>query len=732
MTKYNNNQSALWLDIKFYKIICSIWLTIILTVLSPLSFAEEAADMGTDPFATSSVKDKNVEALIREIFPEATRIDAKDTENKVWPIYVAFQQVGYAFESQDFIKIQGFAGDIINLLIGIDNDGQIMGVRVLFQHEPIFMHGLGPGALDLFLAQYPGHSVSERIIVDSSRSRSTSAAGEGGAIFDGVTKATVSVIAANDTLLTAALEVARKVLGKFVQATSSLPKMDMYEPLDWDELLEKKLVGRWQITREQLETALDRELTDYPGYGFDDPEVKVISDIYYAYLNAPMIGKNVLGEHDYARLMESIKPGEHIVGVMSDGPYSFLEDDFRPGKIPTRMSLYQNELPLLIRDMAFFRFFDRNPPSTVPDLPNFRLLKIKGNAGYDPAQKLTIQLNFDLRQNHLLGDNINQNSSHQFPSTLFYKPEVVEEKRIPIWKRLWKSRVMEISITLISLIILTLIFVKQRALSRHPKLIQYGRWVFMLFTLFFIGFYAQGQLSVVNIYTVLISLRDGFKFDVFLLDPVLFIIWTYTFITLFIWGRGIFCGWLCPFGALQEILSNIAKALKFPQIRIKEPLHRGLQKIKYLIIAALSVICFYDIGLAQTLSEIEPFKTSITLLFIREWYFVAFAVGLLAIGMFVHKFYCRYVCPLGAGLAILGRFHLFKWLDRRSDCGKPCQVCNVRCEIKAIPKAGEIDYKECIQCLECLVIYNDDHQCAPVMVANKRSNKQFVNLKTIR
>lgn len=708
---------------KIYKPIFLVLIVFIGAGFCTFSLAEDVANTGTNPFSDTPIADKRIEGLINEIFPSASRIDKKDPEKKVWPIYVAFQQVGYAFESRDFVQIQGFAGDIINLLIGIDNDGQIMGVRVLYQHEPIFMHGLGIGALEEFLAQYPGHSVSERIIVDSSRSQSASSAGQGSLIFDGVTKATVSVIAANDTLLTAALEVTRKVLGKFVQEAASLPKMDVFEALNWQQLLDKKLVGHWAVTREQLETALDRNLSDYSGYGFDDPGVDVITEIYYAYLNSPIIGKNVLGEQDYARLMETIKPDEHIFGVMSQGPYSFLEDNFRPGKIPTRFSLYQNELPLLIRDMAFYAFHDQHLPSKTPKLANFRLLKIKGNTGFDPSKELSIRLNYDLRLNHLLGNNVSLNSSHQLPAELFYKPVVVDEKRIPIWKRLWKSRVMEIAVTVFALVLLTIIFIKQRTLSKHPRVVKYGRWAFMLFTVFFIGFYAQGQLSVVNIYTVLLSLRDGFKLNVFLLDPVLFIIWLYTFVTLFIWGRGVFCGWLCPFGALQEILSRLGKALKFPQIRIKETKHKRLQKIKYVLVAGLSVLCFYDLGLAQTLSEVEPFKTSITLVFDREWYFVAFAVGLLVLGMFIHKFYCRYVCPLGAGLAILGHFHLFEWLDRRKDCGKPCQVCNVRCEIKAIPKTGKVDYDECIQCLECLVIYNDEHQCAPVMLANKRAKK---------
>ncbi len=693
---------------------------------APDVLADTSPDKINTPLAEHSLENGRVKSLIMEMFPTATHIGKKDNKQSVWPVYMRSQRVGYAFESKDFTQIQGFAGDIINLLIGLDNEGKLKGVSILFQHEPIFMHGLGPEAFDKFLSQYPGHFVSERIIVDSGRSHSVTSNSGGGLIFDGVTKATVSVIAANDTLLTSALEVARKGLGKFIQAASSQPKMDLFEPLSWQQLLDKKFVGHWTVTRDQLENKLGRKLTDYPDYGFEDPDMKVISEVYYAYLNPPIIGKNILGERDYARLLETIEPGEHVIGVMSKGPYDYLEEGFRPGKVPTRLSFYQNELPVLIRDMDFFRFFEKTLPETIPDLPNFKLLKISGHAGFNPAQPLTIQMNYDLRQNHLIGDNINQRSHHQLPSTLFIKTDALEEKPEPIWKRLWHSRLVEIFITLASLTVLSLIFIKQRTLSKYPRLIRYGRWAFLFFTLFFLGFYAQGQLSVVNIYTVLLSLKDGFKLDVFLLDPILFILWLYTFITLFIWGRGVFCGWLCPFGALQEMIAWVAKTLKIPQFKLTAPSHQKLQNLKYFIVTVLCVICFYDLALAQTLSEIEPFKTTITLGFDREWYFVVFAVGLLAIGLFVHKFYCRYVCPLGAGLAILGRFHLFKWLDRRKDCGKPCQVCHVRCGIKAIKKTGQIDYSECIQCLECLVIYNDQQQCAPVMLKNKRAFKPAV------
>ncbi|HIL93708.1 MAG TPA: hypothetical protein EYG47_02615, partial [Cycloclasticus sp.] len=104
----------------FRKIIFTLFLFSIAGYM-PSVLAVKKADTGTNPFSDNPITDVRVEGLIKEIFPNATRIDSKDPEKKVWPIYVAFQQVGYAFESQDFIRIQGFAGDIINLLIGIDN-----------------------------------------------------------------------------------------------------------------------------------------------------------------------------------------------------------------------------------------------------------------------------------------------------------------------------------------------------------------------------------------------------------------------------------------------------------------------------------------------------------------------------------------------------------------------------------------------------------------------------------
>ncbi len=163
----------------------------------------------------------------------------------------------------------------------------------------------------------------------------------------------------------------------------------------------------------------------------------------------------------------------------------------------------------------------------------------------------------------------------------------------------------------------------------------------------------------------------------------------------------------------------MGKKLGVKQVNIPGPLHRRALKLKYILLAVLILASFYSLTLAERLAEVEPFKTAVTLMFVRAWPFLSYAVALLAAGMFIHKFYCRYLCPLGAGLAIIGKLRRFEWLDRRAECGNPCQLCRHRCGINAIEKSGAIDYNECIQCFECVVILRDKRQCAPQRVAGK-------------
>ncbi|MGI9284966.1 MAG: hypothetical protein ACR2P1_06225 [Pseudomonadales bacterium] len=145
------------------------------------------------------------DVLIKELIPKVTVIGDKDEVFPVWPVYQLNELIGYAFESNDYVDLTGFSGDRINLLIGLDVGGIVNGVRLLYHHEPIFLHGLGPPPLLKFLEQYANISTTKRIIVSGAKKTAADTEADSTLHLDGVTKATVSVIVINDTILSIVL-----------------------------------------------------------------------------------------------------------------------------------------------------------------------------------------------------------------------------------------------------------------------------------------------------------------------------------------------------------------------------------------------------------------------------------------------------------------------------------------------------------------------------------------------
>ena len=103
---------------------------------------------------------------------------------------------------------------------------------------------------------------------------------------------------------------------------------------------------------------------------------------------------------------------------------------------------------------------------------------------------------------------------------------------------------------------------------------------------------------------------------------------------------------------------------------------------------------------------------------------IAYAAILLVSGMVLFKGFCRYVCPLGAVMAIGGLLRGRKWIARRAECGSPCQLCKVKCNYGAIRRSGEIQYSECFQCLDCVTIHNSSSRCVPLILASRQPHRR--------
>jgi len=198
----------------------------------------------------------------------------------------------------------------------------------------------------------------------------------------------------------------------------------------------------------------------------------------------------------------------------------------------------------------------------------------------------------------------------------------------------------------------------------------------LAFTLFFIGWWGQGQLSIVTVIGTLRAAVEGTGFLFLLYDPFSLLVWVAAILGFVLWGRGLFCGWLCPYGALQEFADRLGRMLGIKRRRVPEGADRILKGFKYLLLALLIITAFTAPILNDLLVEVEPFKTAITVGFVREWWYVAYAIGWLIVGMLFFKPFCRYVCPLGAIMALGGLLRLRRWIPRRADCGSSVLIAS--------------------------------------------------------
>ena len=278
----------------------------------------------------------------------------------------------------------------------------------------------------------------------------------------------------------------------------------------------------------------------------------------------------------------------------------------------------------------------------------------------------------------------------------------------------WIEGRVDVAVLGLALCLLTLILAFQDRLSRSRKAHRLIRMGFLLFTLVWIGWIAGAQFSIVHVINYLKAPFDRLGIGFYLAEPLIVLITIYTAVSLLLLGRGVFCGWLCPFGALQELLANLARALRLPQWNPSERLQSRLWNLKYVSLAIVVILAFVAPDAGAVAAEVEPFKTAITAIFLRGWPYVLYAVVLLAIGLFTERAFCRFLCPLGGALAVLDRLHLLDLLKRRPQCGSPCHLCERSCPVRAIKRSGKIEMAECFQCLDCQVEYHDDRRCPPL------------------
>ena len=592
--------------------------------------------------------------MLKAVIPEADSFSEKSGE---LPVFRAYQDspnggeptlVGYAFMTPDYPPEEIGYSAPIEMLAGMDMEGNLTGIKVLYYRESY--ESIRGDFLDnrRFLFQFKNKPISDGFRV--------------GRDVDGVSRATITSWAMSRGLRNAARRVALAYLSDadYVTARNTgATAIKALEQKSWQDMKDEGFVNDLIIPLE------------------DKTELR----LSIAYIGNEQLGELMVGSGDYSRAERDasnrVMDGTMVmVGIDGDASKPFRQENLalqQGGEIyplPRRRFVYLGSADVgKIADQVRFAgaivmdsSIDVTKPFTVhynmPDTGIFSSDYTLSGAPLALAEGRAFPSGLD-------GDEFDDEFSAFEDESVFAR--LINEAP-------WT----EVFALLVLFAMVMFSFLRKNATAR---------WVTLAATLVYLGFMDGGFLSVSHI-------TNGIKLgpSLFLNDLPLLLLVIFTLVTTVFWGR-VFCSSLCPFGALQDFLTRIVPARY--QRTLPQAIHDNAIYLKSGILALLVIMALGQSELS-IFQYFEPFgtifyrSTSIVLWFILIVILLASAV--------VNRFYCRYACPLGASLGLISMVSPLR-IERIAQCDV-CKVCEFACPTAAI-RGPAIDFKECVRCDIC-------------------------------
>jgi len=631
---------------------------------------------------------------LQEVMPEADRFDPADGDPPVKRAYRGNELIGYVFLTSDLPPEEnGYSGPITSL-VGVTVDGKLTGVRAT-EYRESRRYEWGDFLDDpIFLGQFPGKDVSDHFGIRAD--------------IDGISGVTITVRAMTRTLRDAA----RKVMIAYSPEPREPLAEDELVGLSWYEMRRRGVAVTMSVRQERRNPfdvslvhmsseALGRHLVGEryeplaerieEAGGADIVVLYVVNgDVFVPQLRSgwwveqggmtlevPSERVVTLGSTDGALRGESSQVGALLLDadqVDITAPLTFALDRGRPDLGTARVDYTS--------PAAFVRMAEAADAERAAE----RAAAAEARAVTEPTPVVeTVS-----EPEEATADTVAAAAATATPAIALEPPQTVDIVQIPEdemfepesagppWSRLgW---------TVLVIALACLAFFTKRTEAR---------WVSLGATMVILGWIDGGFLSISHI-TGLVWVG----FSAIGRDLPLLIMTSFTVATVVLWGR-IFCGYLCPFGALQDFIEHLVPR------RFKRELppgaHRAASKVKYLVLA--TVLGAALLGVQVSLYQyVEPFATVFFLsTSVLLW---TIALGFLAASAVIPRFYCRYVCPLGALLAV-GSLVSLRRIRRVEQCGH-CHVCEQKCPTRAI-RGPKIDFSECVRCNVCEIQLIERH-----------------------
>lgn len=616
--------------------------------------------VSTTSYAAKTPYSTNVQPeWLKEVLPQAETFSEKEMGEA--PVYRGYrtnpdtgeqEQVGFVFTNRDYPPMRVGYAAVIDVLVGMDMEGVVTNMKVMDYNES-YMYSRGDFVDNsIFYSQFRNKPITDgfRVYRD----------------VDGLSAATATSTAIARSVGETARKVARFYMGfgegsEAEQNSNENAKM-MLEEMSWEDMLAQGMITELESVSAEGET-----LT-----------------MAFTYIGRRALGEFFLGEEAYNNVESDASfraGGGELLLIMPRGPgagrgfrqfpMSMEQDGIVRRVAGNRYSNAGDAVEGAIVGHANYGVVVAMHPDFDVTRPFTIIYHPPGVNRADASVTFTLDgLGLRLARNEIIL------SEEELLAQQLENASFLTRLRLdPPWGATpWSDVVLLLGI---------LGLVMAAFFTKNSKI----RWVALAATLLYLGFYKNGFLSVSHI-TSVIKLGPTAITN----NLTTFIIIVFTVITTLLWGR-IFCSSLCPFGALQDFISRFRP--KKWRLKVPQKLHDNAIYIKYAILALIVVTAAINPALS-IFQYFEPFGT--LFFFSPSAVLWGILLAILAGCFLVERFYCRYVCPLGAALGVVSLVSPLR-IKRVEQCTM-CKVCEHACPTGAI-RGEKIDFKECVRCDIC-------------------------------
>lgn len=595
----------------------------------------------------------------------------------------------FYFNSSHVVEPVSFSGKAIELLIGIDKFCVIHDIKLLKHSEPIILIGIPLNDLLNAVASYKNKSIKNSLYLGSTKTIK-----EGffplNKVIDVISSATVTSMALHSTVLESVSKVASDFYFIQKKINSEIFNSSYVKYDTWDDLVRNGFINH------------------YKKY---DTNGEVILDLYYADITHPTIGLNLFGEYGYKYLFSLLNENDSIICIMNAGTWSFKGSGWVRGGLFDRFHVTQQGKTFLFHDYDYQTL----PNFVCSDVPYFKEggLFILRNQSYNPA--------CDWGLVFLYGSSFIGNMNKDFSTiiTKYKVPMSLVEKQVSLYVNNLINNLFSLVFYVFFWLFISFIFIfKRKFFSFRKEFFELLYLCILIVSVFFFGCICNTQPSVVNIFTICDVFMNGVTIKLFLLDPFFTVGWFFLLVTTVLWGRAFFCGWVCPFGCVQELLFRMKEFFfnNIISIEFSSKFRFLFQYTRFVLFFLLIILSSVSFNKAEIFAEIEPFKTMWNIGIFNRNLYGLYTIFLLVISFFMYRFFCRFLCPLGGFISLLSKISIFK-LKRRHTCAY-CAICRLGCKSEAISRNGGINSLMCIGCFDCVVIMDNAKVCPELIKKN--------------